>query len=78
MICNNIFISPIMIRPDKRIQSTTMKTQDDYTISLQGIIRLGMKLNELSPNDPQFDKIYDSLIQTMQNYHKGSQEDDSN
>ncbi len=34
MICNNIFISPIMIRPDKRIQSTVMKTQDDYTISL--------------------------------------------
>ena len=51
-----------MIRPDKRIQSTTMKTQDDYTISLQGIIRLGMKLNELSPSDPQFDKIYDSLV----------------
>lgn len=55
-----------------------MKTQDDYTISLQGIVRLGMKLNELSPSDPQFDKIYDSLVQTMQNYHKGSQEDDSN
>lgn len=66
-IVGHVFIASPVIRPDRRVQNT-VKSQDDYTVSLQTIAKHVLMLNDMSESDQRFNKLYDSFIQMLQQY----------
>ena len=54
MILSNVFISPILTRPDKKIMASTVQN-DGFTGCLSTIIRIGNLLNRMTPTNDKFD-----------------------
>lgn len=50
MILSNVFISPILTRPDKKIMASSVQN-DGFTGCLSTIIRIGNLLNKMNPSD---------------------------
>ncbi len=60
-IVSHVMIASPVIRPDRRVQNT-VKSQDDYTVSLQTIAKHVLMLNDMAESDQRFNKLYDSFI----------------
>lgn len=70
MIVNHVVISTPLIRPDRRVQNS-VKSQDDYTVSLQAITKHCLLMNEMSESDPKFARLYESFSSMMRDYQVG-------
>jgi hypothetical protein len=66
-IANYVMVASPVIRPDRRVQNT-VKSQDDYTVSLQTISKHVLMMNEMADSDPRFSKIYESFIEMLEQY----------
>lgn len=58
MILENVYISPIMTRPDKKIQATVFQN-DGFTGCLSSIVKIGSMLNKMNEHDKQNQKEFE-------------------